>query len=215
MIAIRMLFGLLLLVLGGTQSQEKSASSPPQPILTSVCAVVKEPAAFDNKLVKIRGYVTANFEYSVLADDSCSERGIWFVFADGSGPPSLSVWANGKAPKKTSTKIELVPLRLLRDSNYDALVKYWSLSEKGKACADAPPPADLLPDCRTYRVTATFVGRLDGVSSQTRMKHQKHPDSTNREGFGLMGMFDAQIVVQSVEHVVAIDESELRQSHPN
>jgi hypothetical protein len=29
------------------------------------------------------------------------------------------------------------------------------------------------------------------------------------KGFGQMGMFDAQIVVQSVENVVAMDESEI------
>jgi hypothetical protein len=102
-------------------------------------------------------------------------------------------------------------MRLIRDSNLEELKHYWTISPKGEACVEAPPPA-FPPDCTTYRVTATFIGRVDGVSKQVHAAHLKRSsrDLVDGRGFGQMGMFDAQIVVQSVEQVVAEDESLIR-----
>jgi hypothetical protein len=78
--------------------------------------------------------------------------------------------------------------------------------------AEDKPCWDLLseptpPDCDVDRVTATFTGRIDGVSKEIHAAHLKrssfdHPDF---KGFGQMGMFDAQFVLQSVENVLAVD----------
>ncbi|PYU28542.1 MAG: hypothetical protein DMG32_02325 [Acidobacteria bacterium] len=66
----------------------------------------------------------------------------------------------------------------------------------------------------TYRVTATFIGRIDGVSKEIHAAHVKRSsrNPVDGKGFGHMGMFDAQIVVQSVEKVVAADESVIRKT---
>jgi hypothetical protein len=50
-------------------------------------------------------------------------------------------------------------------------------------------------------------------SKSAREWHLKRKigEETDGKGFGHMGMFDAQIVVASVEKVVAVDESELRE----
>jgi hypothetical protein len=94
-------------------------------------------------------------------------------------------------------------------------MRYLAMSAKGEACADGPPLA-LPPDCTTYRVTATFTGRVGGVSKRIHEAHRKRSrgDQIDGNGFGHMGMFDAQIVVQSVENVIAVDESELRKMNP-
>lgn len=90
---------------------------------------------------------------------------------------------------------------------------YLALSAKGKACADGPPLA-FPPDCTTYRVAATFTGRVDGVSKQVHEAHRKRSsgDQIDGKGFGHMGMFDAQIVVQSIENVIAVAEFEIPES---
>ncbi len=90
----------------------------------------------------------------------------------------------------------------------EELEHYLAISTKGESCADGPPPA-FPPDCTTYRVTATYIGRVDGVSKKVHAAHLKRSSRApvDWKGFGHMGMFDAQIVVQSVEKVVAEDES--------
>jgi hypothetical protein len=57
------------------------------------------------------------------------------------------------------------------------------------------------------------VGPLDGISKKVQEARRKRPnrEGTDGEGFGHMGMFDAQIVVQSVENVVAVAEDEIRE----
>lgn len=96
----------------------------------------------------------------------------------------------------------------------EELTRYLELSAKGAACADGPPP-ESLPDCTTYRVTATFTGRVDGVSKRLHAAHIKrsafdHPDG---KGFGHMGLFDAQIAVGNIENVVAVDETDFHNAN--
>jgi hypothetical protein len=210
---------LVLPILGVSKGSGQEAANKriQTPIETTVCKIAEDPAALNNKLVKVRGYVHGNFEYSILSDERCPDNGIWFAFAAGSGPPWLAITTNGRGtPGGKDSKGRTtppLPVRLIRDSNFEELKHYWELSAKGEACTDGPPPP-VLPDCTTYRVTATFVGRVDGVSKKVHLAHLKRSsqDPIDGKGFGQMGMYDAQIVVQSVEKVVAEDESEIRKS---
>jgi hypothetical protein len=90
-------------------------------------------------------------------------------------------------------------------------------SAHAESCANRAPTG-FPPDCTTYRVTATFTGRIDSVSKALHRAHLKRSRSlpVDWKGFGHMGMFDAQLVVQTVEEVVAVDEDEIRkqQSKP-
>ena len=201
--------GLLpILIIPLAHGQQVKSKQPQTPIETSVCKIVNSPPTYNNKLVKVRGFVRASFEYSVLLDAACPDDGIWFAFADGSGPSELVATVTGKGiPGSRDSNGRVtppVPVRLIRDSNLEELEHYWAISAKGEACADGPPPA-LPPDCTTYRVTATFIGRIDGVSKEIHAAHVKRSsrDPVDGKGFGHMGMFDAEIVVQSVEKVVA------------
>jgi hypothetical protein len=212
---IPLLFPILMFPLAyGQEVTNKRAQTP---IETSVCKIADDPTAYNNKLVKVRGYVYGNFEYSILVDEQCPDNGIWFAFADGSGPPWLTITISGRGtPGGRDSKGRAtppLPVRLIRDSNFEELKHYWTISAKGEACADGPPPA-FPPDCTTYRVTATFIGRVDGVSREVHAAHLKRSfrDAVDGRGFGQMGMFDAQIAVQSVEKVVAEDESVIRKS---
>lgn len=206
---------LLILTVPLACGQEVANKRLQTPIETSVCKIVNDPSAYNNKLVKVRGYVRAGFEYSVLLDERCPDNEIWFAFADRSVPPGLIAMVRGNGtPGGRDARGHLtppLPVRLIRDSNFEELQHYWAISARGEACAEGPPP-ELPPDCTIYRVTAIFIGRVDGVSKEVHAAHVKRSsrDPVDGKGFGHMGMFDAQIVVQSVEKVVAEDESEIR-----
>jgi hypothetical protein len=150
-------------------------------------------------------------------DERCETNQIWLAFADGSAPPQLEAFVNGNGTAggrdSKGRRIPPISMHLIRDANYSELMHYLTISAKGEACADGPPPA-LPPDCITYRVTATFTGRIDGVSKQIHEAHLKRSrgDQIDGKGFGHMGMFDAQIVIQSVENAIAVEESEIRKS---
>jgi hypothetical protein len=206
-----------ILVIPLARGQQSTSKQRQTPVETSVCKIVNDPSTYNNRLVKVRGYVIANFEYSVLVNEACPDHGIWFAFAGGSGPPELVATVTGKGtPGNRDSRGRVtppIPVRLIKDSNLEELEHYWALSAKGAACADGPPPA-VPPDCTTYRVTATFIGRVDSVSKEVHAAHVKRTsqDGTDWKGFGHMGRYDAQIVVQSVQNVVAEDESVIRKA---
>jgi hypothetical protein len=154
----RLILGLLpLLIIPLASGQQVKSKQPQTPVETSVCRIVDDPSLYNNKLVKVRGFVRASFEYSVLLDTGCPDEGIWFAFADGSGPPGLVATVTGKGAlgnRDSNGRVMLpLPAQLIRDSNFEKLERYWAISAKGEACADDPPPTSP-PDCTTYRVTA-------------------------------------------------------------
>ena len=194
--------------------QKNTKKLRPGPLEATICKILGDPSAYNNRLVKVRGWVSASSEYSLLVDEDCDTDPLWLAFADGSAPLQLEaiVKGTGTAGGRDSKEQQIAPIHvhLIRDANYMQLMHYLALSAKGKACADEPPPA-FPPDCTTYRVAATFTGRVDGVSNQVREAHRKRSsaDQIEGKGFGHMGMFDAQIVGQSVENVGAVAEFEI------
>jgi hypothetical protein len=55
-----------------------------------------DPSGYNNTVVKVRGYVEVGFEHSLLTDEHCPEKVIWFAFGDGSGPPQVRAYVNGR-----------------------------------------------------------------------------------------------------------------------
>jgi hypothetical protein len=198
-----------ILIVQGTYAQKASGNPQLKPIETTVCQILENPSAYNNKLVKVRGSVWVNFEYAMLSSEGCSDA-IWFALADGSGPPGLvaTVNGNGKPGGKNSkgAPIAPVPVRLIRDANFERFLHYMNVKAEAKPCFNnltQPSPSD----CGVDRVTATFTGRIDGVSKKVHQAHLRRLPNEKQDfrGFGQMGMFDAQLVVQSVEDVLALD----------
>ena len=194
---------------------QKTTKNPAQaPAETTVCKILRDPSAFNNRIVKVRGYANASSEYSLLVDGHCDTSLLWLAFADGSAPPQVEAVVNGNGTPGGKTAKDWQtpprPVHLVRDASFEELEHYLNLNAKAANCANGPAP-DLshLADCKTYQITATFTGRIDGVSKSVHESHLKRKtgDGTDWKGFGHMGMFDAQIVVTSVEKVVAVDES--------
>jgi len=195
------------------QVQTTQSAKREEPVIATVCEILEDPSAFNNKLVQVRGYVSVSFEYSTLHVEGCPGE-IWFALADGSGPPGLRVMVNGKGipggKDSNGSRSGPVPVKLVRDANFEKFESYLTESAKvrpGILCG---------PDCHLYQVTATFVGRVDGVSKEIHAAHSNRSpfQPSDFKGFGQMGLFDAQLVVQSVKDVEAVELTHLGKNQP-
>ena len=180
--------------------QESEQAALQKPITTTVCAILKHPSAFNNELVRVHGYVSGNFEYSDLGADGCSDS-IWFGYAGGEGPPGLKAYVTGggrPAAEDTDGRVILpVPVKLVEDSNLRQFEKLM----RARAEADERSFKGNGATITLHRVAATFVGRIDGVSDDVHAFHLKRKDTDLADflGFGQMGLYDAQFVLESVE----------------
>ena len=106
--------------------QESQLAARQKPIATTVCAILEHPAAFSNKMVRIHGYASGNFEYSELGADGCSDA-LWFAYGNGEGPPDLVATVSGGArpgAEDAEGKLILpVPVKLVQDSNFQRFQK--------------------------------------------------------------------------------------------
>jgi hypothetical protein len=206
----RQLYFLLpILIVPTPYTQKASGNSQQKPVEATVCQVLKDPFAYNNKLVRIRGSVNVNFEYAVLTSEGC-EDALWFALADGSGAPGLVATISGKGrpggKDSKGRRIPTVTVKLVRNANFERFQHYMNVKAAEKPCFnDLTQPTP--PDCDVDRVTATFIGRIDSVSKQVHQAHlKKSPrEKSDFSGFGHMGLFDAQIVVQAVEEILVVD----------
>lgn len=184
-----------------TINAEASAAAAHQKrIDTTICEILKDPSAFNNTIVRVRGHFSGNFEYSVLSGNGCSGS-IWFAYSGDGGPPSLVAYvAGGALPGAVDSegrRILPVPVKLVEDKRF----RRFEQLVKAGAVADARPQGDDPTKFVFHQVTATFVGRIDAVSPDIHAFHLKRKDADRADflGFGQMGLFDAQFVLQSVE----------------
>ncbi len=186
-----------------------------KPIETTVCEIVENPAAFNNNLVRVRGHVSINFEYSVMEGDGCTDA-IWFAYGDGSRPPGLIAYVVGNAlpgaEDAQGARVAPIRVKLIRNSNLNKFERLMTAAVK----SDARSAKSHVDEFVLHRVTATFVGRIDGVSPETHAAHLKRSptDRPDYKGFGQMGLYDSQFVVQSVENDAIMDTVRLRLDSP-
>lgn len=171
------------------------------PVNTSLCAVAENPLTFNNKVVRVRGHYSGNFEYSILSGDGCKDA-LWFGYGgEGGGPPSLAIYVSGGAKpgaEDVDGKLILpVPVKLIRDSKFDKFEKQVKAMANADASYEKKHPGNFVSHC----VTATFVGRVDSVTSEVYGFRKKHPSQEPNDGlgFGQMGLFEAQFVLQSID----------------
>lgn len=181
-------------------NEAASASSQTKPIDTTICAITENPAAFNNKLVRVKGSYSGNFEYSMLSQNGCSQS-IWFEYASEVSPPGLVMHVSGGAipgaEDEKGWRIRPIPVSLVRDANFKCFQQLMKARVEAEERAEKLNPGGFV----TYQVTATFVGRVDGVSPEIHEFHKRRSDNDRADflGFGQMGLFDAQFVMQSVE----------------
>ncbi|HEY2233984.1 MAG TPA: hypothetical protein VGK01_10975 [Candidatus Angelobacter sp.] len=171
------------------------------PMSTTVCAIVKDPSAFNNKLVRVRGHYSGNFEYSMLSGDGCKDA-LWFGYGgEGGGPPSLAIYVSGGARSGSEDvdgkRISPVPIKLIRDSKFDRFEKQVKAMANADASYEKKHPGYFISHC----VTATFVGRVDSVTPEVHAFRKNHSSQEPNDGlgFGQIGLFEAQLILRSVD----------------
>jgi hypothetical protein len=154
---------------------------------TTICAILANPAAFNNTMVRIRGSFVGNFEYSELNDPGC-HGALWLRYGGSTLVASVQPTNVLGSEDSEGKRILPVPVVLVRDSKFErfnALVR-MNTGRYG-------PSTD-------QRVTATFVGRIDAVSNEVHNYYQKQPvERRIMLGFGQGGAFEAQFTLKSVE----------------
>lgn len=187
-------------------NEEASAAAARQrPMESTVCAVLENPAAFNNKLVRLHGHVFVNFEYSFLFGDGCSGA-MWFDYSGNGGPPGLVMYVSGQgepgAEDADGKRILPIPVKLVRDRN---LEHFERLMQSRSGTAEHSRRANGFP---FHQVRATFIGRVDGVSPEVHAYHLNPPEGRRRDflGFGGMGGYDARFVMQSVENDAVLEK---------
>jgi hypothetical protein len=159
---------------------------------TTICAILANPAAFNNTMVRIRGSFVGNFEYSELTDPACHGE-LWLRYGGSTLAATVTPTNEGGSEDSEGKRILPVPVVSVRDSKFerfDSLVR-MNTGPYG-------PSTD-------QRVTATFIGRIDAVPKEVHDYLQNLPSERRVGlGFGQMGSFEAQFTLESVEDNAAL-----------
>ena len=196
----------MLACIAPVNKQESERAIRQKPVETTVCAIFEHPSAFNNRMVRVHGFASGNFEYSELGADGCSAS-LWFTYGNGEGPPDLAAFVRGgAAPGAEDADGRLIlpiPVKLVEDSNFRRFQRLM----RAKADADARSLKANTTTFTLHRVAATFIGRIDSVSDDVHEFHlkRKATDRADYLGFGQMGLFDAQFILQSVENDAVLE----------
>lgn len=171
-----------------------------QAVDTTVCAIVKNPKSFDGKIVRIKGTVVAGLDQFIVKDsDTCGFPidAIWLEYPAGT---------KGKAGAGTVIKIQpahnfagtyTAPTRtpVTLDTKNKDFKQFDSLMSQSPKKV-----MGMCLGCARYTVTATLVGRLDGVASAS-LQHDKAGKIVGFGGFGNLNAYPARLVLQSVSDI--------------
>lgn len=189
-----------------------------QGVNATVCAVLKNPASFDGKTVRIKGTVVAGFDQFVVNDGDCGEdvNGIWLTYPPGakakSGPIAMVElepahnFAGKVAPEAHPA------VALARDKGFkqfDSLLAQRH-DQSGGVCLGCP----------RYQVQATLVGRLDAVTT-AGVQRDASGKIVGLDGFGNLNAYPARLVLESVADVTpkeidySASDAVIKKAQPN
>jgi hypothetical protein len=194
------LLGLISAMGSGLRAQ---TAAPTGPMDVKVCDVVKNPAQFDGKIVRIKGTVVAGFDEFVVKDaigPNCGFQvnAIWLSYPQGakakSGPwaivtvqPARNFAGSYQAPSRAPVTLE----KSKEFKQFDSLLAQAN-DKVGGMCLG----------CARNEVTATLVGRLDAVADAS-LKRDGSGKIVGLGGFGNMNAYPARLVLQSVSDVTS------------
>lgn len=157
----------------GTAMYAPSAVGQDKPVAATICEVAKDPASFNNKVVRVRATLAGNFEISAIRDPldkNCPY--LWFTYP-GSGPEAfVSLNAGGAAQPRPVVHLD-------QDSRFRQFQKYVDTKMYPRR-----QNSDCI-GCVRYEVTAVMVGLVEFAGTG--------------QGFGHMNGFPVQFVLQSIE----------------
>jgi hypothetical protein len=165
---------------------------------STVCDVLKDPASFNGKMVRIKGVVTAGFDQFAIRDKNCQSQVnvIWLSYPEGTkgkaGPvATVQIQAakefTGAFTPAATTQVQLDKNKDFKD--FDAALA--AVHKQSRTCLG----------CSRYEVAATLVGRIDGVA-KAGVQRDKDGKIVSIQGFGTLNAYPARMVLQSVSNVV-------------
>jgi hypothetical protein len=169
-----------------------------QAVDTTVCDILQNPASFNGKMVRVKGTVAAGFDRFAIEGANCGQHvnGIWLSYPEGT---------KGKAGP--TALVELVPAKNFA-GNVDAPARTPVQLDKSKdfkqfdsLLATQFKENSMCLGCTKYKVTATLVGRLDGVA-KAGVRRDGAGKIVGWSGFGNVSAYSARLVLQSVSDVV-------------
>lgn len=165
-----------------------------QVVDATVCDVLANPKSFDGKTVRIKGTVSAGFDEFVLKDATCNQaiNAIWLAYPPGTkgkaGPAAvvqLQLARNNPAATSTAGR---PPVKLDKNKEFKQFDSLLATAYKsGGMCLG----------CTRYTVTATLVGRLDGVK-EAGLARDAAGKFVGASGFGNLNLYRARLMLQSV-----------------
>lgn len=169
-----------------------------QVVDTTVCDVLKNPASFNGKIVRIKGTVAAGLDQFILRGANCGQPvdAIWLAYPEGTkgkaAPDAILELrpAHNFAGKYAAA--DRAPVKLEKDKQFKQFDSLLA-EEHNKG------PYTCL-GCRRYELNATLVGRLDGVADAS-LQRDSSGKIVGLGGFGNMNAYPARLVIQSVADV--------------
>lgn len=168
-----------------------------QVVDTTVCDVIKNPKSFDGKMVRIKATAAAGFDQFILKDGDCGApvNAIWLDYPAGTkgkaGPTALLQLEPARNFSGKYTAPSRAEVTLTKDKEFKQFDSW--LAQQHSA------PSGLCLGCSRYEVTATVVGRLDGVADAA-LKRDSNGKIVAFGGFGNMNAYPARLVLQSVSN---------------
>jgi hypothetical protein len=170
-----------------------------QVVDTTVCDVLKDPASFNGKIVRIKSTVVAGFDQFAIQDETCHHavNSIWLAYPEGtkakSGPLALLQLQPAKNFAGAYTAPARTPVTLDKSKDFKQFDSLLSTPHKS---------AGMCLGCARYLVSATLVGRIDGVAS-AELKKDAAGKLVGLGGFGNLNAYPARLVLQSVADVTS------------
>ena len=173
-----------------------------QAVDTDVCAIVKNPASFDGKIVRIKGIAVAGYDSFVIKDANVCGfpvDGIWLEYPAGTKGKAGAVALVTAQPARNYAGPFKFPVRaaivLDKSKDFKQFDSLLSTPRKGMG---------LCLGCVKNSVSATFVGRLDAVATPG-LKRDKDGKVIDFSGFGNMNAYPTRLVLQSVSDITPKD----------
>jgi len=170
-----------------------------QAVDATVCDILKDPASFNGKIVRIKGTVSAGFDRFTIEGTGCNQliNGIWLSYPEGTkakaGPVAVVELQPAHNFTGTVNAAERAPVILDKSKDFKQFDSLLSAQFKENAMCLA---------CSKFKVSATLVGRLDGVAT-AGVTRDSAGKISGWSGFGNLNAYTARLVLQSVSDVSA------------
>jgi len=168
-----------------------------QAIDTTVCDILKNPTAFNGKMVRIKGTVAVGLDQFIVKGPDCGQpvNAIWLSYPEGTKAKARPAAVLQLQPAQNfAGTVETVarnPVSLEMNKDFKQFDSLLSTPNKG---------GGMCLGCVRHQVSATLVGRLDGVRAELRRNASGQIVSIS--GFGNLNAYSARLVLQSVSEVV-------------